>query len=107
MLELLSVREVLQGVYCLAISTYLEMQHDIGSVRVPHPCDRFPRIDVTAFLNQARFIVRVGTEERVIVLNDNKLTVASQSTSAIHHRTAGGGLHRLPSAAADVDALGG
>lgn len=82
------------------------MQHDICSVRVPHPCDHFPRIDVTAFLHQARFIVRVGTEERVIVLNDNKLTVASQSTSAIHHLSACRGLHRLPTATAYIDALG-
>ena len=105
-MELLSVRKVLQGIYGLSISTNLEMQHDIGGVGVPHSRDRFPRRDVTTFLHQAHFVMRVSAEERVIVLDDNKLTVTSQSTSTIYHRTGRCGLHRLPADAANIDALG-
>ena len=78
------------------------MEHDVARLAVPHSGNHLPSLNAMAFLNQPRLIMRICAKERFIVLDNNKLSVASQSTSAIDHDPTCGRIYGLPQRASDL-----
>src|SRR5690606_17472112 len=69
-----------------------------------HRCYALALTDGFTFLNQQRRVVPICTEVSVGVLDDNKLSIADQSTTGIDHPPSGRCLDRLPRLAVDQDA---
>ena len=72
------------------------MQSRLTSRPLTHRCYALALTDGFTFLNQQRRVVPICTEVSVVVLDDNKLSIADQSTTGIDHPPSGRCLDRLP-----------
>ena len=83
------------------------MQHVARRAAAAHLGDLLAGLHQLALVDQARAVVAIGGQPLVAVLEDHQLAVADQAGTGIHHHPVGGGAHRLPALAGDVDALPG
>ena len=81
----LSRRQMLPRIYRLAIAPDFEMQSRLSFRPLPHGRYALAFLDFLPFFDQQRRVVPVGTQVGVVVLENNKLTVADQSTARVDH----------------------
>ena len=87
-----------------AISSDLEMQSRRLSRPFTHRRNALALLYCLSFFDQQRRVVPVGTEVSVVVLDDNKLTVADESTAGVNDPASGRRIDGLAAAALDEDA---
>ncbi len=61
--------------------------------------------NLCAFFNKYLLIMGIGTEINLIMFNDNKVAITTQTTTAINHYTIGGSIDRLTLLAGDIKPL--
>ena len=83
------------------------MQHVARGAAAAHFRDLLAGLDQRALVHQPRAVVPVGRQPLVVVLDDHQFAVTHQTRARVHHHAVGGGAHRLPGLAGDVDALTG
>jgi len=81
------------------------MQQWFAIVRQTHLRYLLPFGDLLALLGQQLPVVPVGTQEFIIVFDDNKPAVPDQSTPAVHNLSPLSGAHRITGFAGQFNAL--
>lgn len=82
------------------------MQHHTIVVTVAHFRDLLPLRDALTFLHKQGLIVRIGRQVIAAVLDDQQITVATQTIAGIDHGAGRGGDDWRAGRIHDVDALG-
>ena len=72
------------------------MQFNLISIGVTHLGNLLPLDHVLPFLHQNLLVVRIRTQESLIVLDDHQFAITAQATSAIHHFASCACQHGLP-----------
>jgi hypothetical protein len=101
----LAAGQLRQRIDRLAVAADLEVQHVARRAGVAHARDHLPGGDARALAHQAAFVVRIGRQPFLGMLDDDQLAVTDQARAGIDHDAIGGRLHVLSGAAGDVDAL--
>ena len=101
----LPLRQVGQRINGLAVVANLEMQHVARSPSPPHLGDLLPGLHQLPFVHQARTIVPIRRQPRIVVLHDDQLTVADEPRTRIHDDAIAGSTDRRTTRTPDIDAL--
>lgn len=81
------------------------MEFDPPGFSVAHIRNMLAAFHGIAFSDTQSLVVRIGTQEALVVLDDNKLAVSAKSTPAIDNPTRCRGIHGLSASALDIDAF--
>ena len=87
--------KVPKGIDWFSVATNLEMQHDSALARTSHVGDVFAAPHLVPFPHVQPLVVGIGTQDAAVVLDDDKLSVADESTPRIDDAPACGSPDRL------------
>ena len=86
-----------------AVFPNFEMQHYPVAAVTSHFRNFLAGIHPVIFLDQAFTVMGIGTQESVIVLNNDQFTIADQAVAAIDHRTCCRGLDGLALSTTNIE----
>src|SRR5690554_4443815 len=79
--------QITERVHRLAATSNFKMQLDPVGTTAPHLRDLLPDPDLLPFLYQQTAVMRISTEEIVVMLDDDHVAVTNQPPPRIDHRT--------------------
>jgi hypothetical protein len=83
----LAAWQVFQRVLGVSVQSYFKMQHSLAAVIFSHICNSLACRDFLTFCDQPLLIMRIRTQQLLIVLDDYQLPVTNQAAATVNDFT--------------------